>query len=137
MTSTVMKVGILPRSEYVKRTIAIAKGEYIPKRGEPKVWFESLRSMAEALSSDNQELLRLIAEKKPQSLSELELISGRKKSNLSRTLRMLEDYGIVSVKRANQRVIPQVRATDFKVEFGLTLGRSGLTQKRRVAVGEP
>lgn len=135
MNTTVMKVGILPRSEYVKRTIAIAKGEYTPKRGEPKVWFESLRSMAEALSSDNQELLRLIAERKPQSLTELEQISGRKKSNLSRTLRMLEDYGIVSVKRANQRVIPRVKATDFKVEFGLTLGRSAPPPKRRVAVG--
>ena len=135
MSSTVIRVGILPRAEYVKRTIAIAKGEYTPKRGEPKVWFESLRSMAEALSSDNQELLRLIAERNPQSLTELEQLSGRKKSNLSRTLKMLEGYGIVSVKRTDQRIVPRVKATDFKVEFGLTLGRFSPALKRRAAVG--
>lgn len=123
MTTNVIKVGILSKELYVRRTIAIAKGEYKPKKGEPKIWFESLRSMAEALSTDNQELLRLIAENNPQSLSELEVISGRKKSNLSRTLKMLESYGIVSVKKSEQRLIPRVKATDFKVEFGLNLGR--------------
>lgn len=131
MAASVIKVGILSKDQYVKRTIAIAKGEYKPKKSEPKVWFDSLRSMAEALSSDNQELLRLIAENNPQSLAELETISGRKKSNLSRTLKMLEGYGIISVKRKEQRLIPRVTATDFKVEFGLNLGRPEV--KRRAA----
>lgn len=125
MTTNVIKVGILSRKMYAKRSIAIARGEYTPKKGEPKIWFESLRSMAEALSSDNQDLLRLIAEKNPQSLAELEQLSGRKKSNLSRTLKMLEGYGIVAVKRQDQRMIPSVKATDFKVEFGLNLGQFG------------
>jgi predicted transcriptional regulator len=125
MTANVIKVGILSRQKYAKRSIAIARGEYTPKKGEPKIWFESLRSMAEALSSDNQDLLRLIAEKNPQSLAELEQMSGRKKSNLSRTLKMLEGYGIVAVKRQDQRMIPSVKATDFKVEFGLNLGQFG------------
>lgn len=124
MSNNVMKVGIMSRAAYAKRSIAIARGEYVPKRGEPKVWFESLRSLAEALSSDNQELLRLIAEKKPQSLAELEEISGRKKGNLSRTVKMLEGYGILSVDRTNQRIVPRVNATDFKVEFGLTTSRA-------------
>jgi len=123
MTTNVIKVGILSRQMYAKRSIAIARGEYTPKKGEPKIWFESLRSMAEALSSDNQDLLRLIAQNRPQSLAELEEMSGRKKSNLSRTLKMLEGYGIVAVKRQDQRMIPIVKATDFKVEFGLNLGQ--------------
>jgi predicted transcriptional regulator len=123
MTTNVIKVGILSSQMYAKRSIAIARGEYTPRKGEPKIWFESLRSMAEALSSDNQDLLRLIAEKNPQSLAELEEMSGRKKSNLSRTLKMLEGYGIVAVKRKDQRMIPSVKATDFKVEFGLNLSQ--------------
>lgn len=131
MTTNVIKVGILSRQMYAKRSIAIARGEYTPRKGEPKVWFESLRSMAEALSSDNQDLLRLITEKNPQSLAELEQLSGRKKSNLSRTLKMLEGYGIVAVKRQDQRMIPSVKATDFKVEFGLSLGQFGESIGRR------
>ena len=123
MAANIIKVGIISKEDYAKRTIAIAKGQYKPKKGEPKVWFDSLRSMAEALSNDNQLLLRLIAEKKPQSLAELEALSGRNKSNLSRTLKMLEAYGIVSIKRNDQKLIPTAKATDFQVEFGAYLGR--------------
>jgi predicted transcriptional regulator len=119
MTTRVLKVGIISRSDYVKRTIAIAKGEYQPKWDEPKVWFESLKSMASVLSHENQTLLRLIIEKNPQSLSELELISGRKKSNLSRTLKTLERYGIVELSKKNHKLVPKVNAFNFRVEFGL------------------
>lgn len=75
----VMNVGIISREEYVKRTIAIAKGAYKPKPNEPKVWFESVKSLSQVLSNENQALLKLIIEKKPQSLAELEKISHRKK----------------------------------------------------------
>lgn len=119
MATRVLKVGIISQADYMKRTIAIAKGEYKPKSDEPKVWFESLRSMAEVLSNENQELLRLISEQKPQSLSDLENLSGRNKSNLSRTLKTLERYGIVGLEKIEKRVVPKVYATDFKVQFGM------------------
>ncbi len=62
MITKVMKVGIISRGDYAKRTIAIAiaKGEYKPRRDEPKIWFESLSSMSQVLSSDNQNLLKVI-----------------------------------------------------------------------------
>lgn len=135
MKSKVINVGIISRDDYIRRTVAIAQGNYRPGPGEPKIWFETLRSMAEALSPDNQELLRLIAEKAPQSLAELEQISGRKKSNLSRTLKMLEGYGIVSIIRKRQRLIPKVHATDFKVEFGVNLGKFPERDKRPTLSG--
>ena len=103
----------------MKRTIAIAKGQYVPKRGEPKVWFESLQSMAQILSNENQELLKTIVEEKPASLQELEAITGRKKSNLSRTLKTMSRYGIVELKKQKKTVKPMVKATSFKVEFSL------------------
>ena len=115
----VMNVGIMSRENYKKRTIAIASGTYRPKENEPKVWFESIKSLSQILSNENQELLKLIIECKPQSLSELEKISHRRKSNLSRTLKTLERYGIVSLKKRSGKVVPTVEATDFKVEFGL------------------
>lgn len=118
MKSKTLYVGIMSKSDYIKRTIAIAKGEYKPKADEPKVWFESIKSLAQILSNANQELLKTIAEKKPQSLSELEAMTGRKKSNLSRTLKTLERYGIVVLEKEKNMVIPKVQATDFRVEFG-------------------
>lgn len=109
----------MSREDYKKRTIAIAKGTYKPKKNEPKIWFESIKSLAQVLSNENQELLKIIIECKPKSLTELEKISDRKKSNLSRTLKTLESYGIVSLNKENGKVIPTVKATNFKVEFGL------------------
>lgn len=119
MKTKTLKVGIMPLDEYKKRTIAIAKGEYVPKKDEPKVWFESLKSMAQILSNENQELLKVILEKQPKSLSELEQLTGRAKSNLSRTLKTLQRYGIVKLTKIKNTVIPEVQATNFKVEFGL------------------
>ncbi len=115
----VMNVGIMSRKNYQKRTIAIANGTYRPKENEPKIWFESIKSLSQVLSNENQELLKLIIECKPQSLSELEKISHRRKSNLSRTLKTLENYGIVSLHKEKGRVVPTVEATDFQVVFGL------------------
>jgi predicted transcriptional regulator len=120
-----IKMGIMSREDYKKRTIAIARGDYKPKRGEPKVWFESVQSMAQVLSRENRELLRIIEEQKPESLKELETVSGRKRSNLSRTLKTMSRYGIVDLVKQNRTVKPVVRATDFKVEFGVTASYGG------------
>ena len=123
MVAKVMKVGILSKKDYIKRTIAIAKGDYKPRRDEPKIWFESLSSMSQVLSSDNQNLLKIIIEHKPRSLAELEKLSDRKKSNLSRTLKTLERYGIVELPKLQGKLVPKVIATDFKVEFGLNYSK--------------
>lgn len=114
-----IKIGIISRENYKKRTLAIARGDYTPKKGEPKVWFESVQSMAQVLSSENQKLLRIIRDEKPQSLKELEKASGRKRSNLSRTLKTMSRYGIVELVKQDRMLKPVVKATDFKVEFGI------------------
>jgi len=119
MKKNVIKIGIISPDEYKQRTIAIAKGEYQPSRHEPKIWFESLHSMAQILNNDNQKLLEIILEKKPGSLKELAEVSGRKESNLSRTLKTMNRYGIVDLIKNKKAIRPIVKATDFKVEFGL------------------
>jgi predicted transcriptional regulator len=63
MNHKTLNIGILSKADYIKRTIAIAKGEYKPKADEPKVWFESIKSVAQVLSNENQELLKTIAQK--------------------------------------------------------------------------
>lgn len=125
----VVKIGIIPKEMYIKRTIAIAKGQYKPSGDEPKIWFESMQSMAQILSSENQELLRIIQEKKPDSVTELETMSHRKKSNLSRTLKVLERYGVVRFEQTSgRRKKPLVLATDFEVSFGLNTGFNNFDQ---------
>jgi predicted transcriptional regulator len=119
MATRVLKIGIISKKDYIKRTLAIAKGEYKPRKNEPKVWFESTKSMSQILSAENQELLRVIINNKPRSITELEEITKRKKSNLSRTLKTLEKYGIVELSKIKGKIMPKVKVTDFRVEFGL------------------
>ena len=119
MKMKTIRVGIMSKEQYKQRTIEIAKGLYKPKKDEPKIWFESVKSMAQILSNENQKLLQAILNNNPQSLKELEELTGRAKSNLSRTLKTLERYGIVELHKEKNALVPEVKATHFKVEFGL------------------
>jgi len=119
MAKKVIRVGIMSREDYKKRTIEIARGERKPKNGEAKIWFESLQSMAQVLSEENQQLLSIIQKQKPTSLKDLAAVTGRKPSNLSRTLKTMSRYGIVELVKHKRSVMPIVKATDFRVEFGL------------------
>ena len=108
-------IGILPQKKIRERMLAIARGDYKPKKGEPKVWFTSMKSMAEVLSDKNRELLHVIAEVKPESLQDLAEATERKSSNLSRTLKTLESYGFVELRKKNKKVIPVAKATEFEI----------------------
>ena len=108
-------IGIMPQDKIRERILAIARGEYKPKRNEPKVWFPSMKSVAEVLSDNNRALLKMIAEIQPESLSELADAAGRKPSNLSRTLKTMEHYGFVELRKRNRTVKPIVKATEFEI----------------------
>ncbi|HEX4066672.1 MAG TPA: MarR family transcriptional regulator [Acidobacteriaceae bacterium] len=115
-----LKIGIASREAYKKRTLAIAKGDYVPRRNEPKIWFESIGTLSQILSDQNRSLLRLILQKQPQSLHELAKVSGRAASNLSRTLRTMERYGLVQMEPGpNRQLIPRVHysGVEFTVSF--------------------
>ena len=113
-----LKVGIASREAYKKRTLAIAKGEYAPAKDEPKVWFESLATLSQVLSDQNRDLLRLILETRPQSLHELATQSGRATSNLSRTLRTMERYGLVYFEPGpNRQLAPRVNYSGVELEM--------------------
>ena len=92
---TTLNVGIATLEQYKQRTMAIARGQYVPARDEPKVWFQSLETMSQVLSDRNRALLGLIVKTQPRSLTELAQKTGRAKSNLSRTLKTMERYGLV------------------------------------------
>ncbi|CAP44342.1 HVO_A0114 family putative DNA-binding protein [Bordetella petrii] len=87
-----------------------------PQGGEiPSILFPSLASLAAVLSDDNRHLLHLIHNKQPKSLTELAELSGRKVPNLSRTLKTMADYGLVSLQRNVRDVQPTALATEFLV----------------------
>lgn len=126
---TTLRVGIASYEKMKERTRAIARGELKPGPRDPKVWFPSTESMARILSSRNQDLLEVIRRTSPQSLTELAEATGREKSNLSRTLKTMQRYGLVQVKElSNGRLAPKV--TYKRVELTMELGENTRTESK-------
>ncbi len=122
---TTLKVGIASYEEMKERTMAIARGEYKPKRGEPKVWFTSLQSAARVLSFDNRILLGLIAEQRPDSIAELARLSGRSANNLSRTLKTMARLGLVTMeKKKRGRKAPRFSYDDIMLDIPIPIGKA-------------
>jgi predicted transcriptional regulator len=95
---TTLKVGIASYAQMKARTMAVARGERRVRRGAPKIWFTSMESFSKILSDRNRSS-GPHRRKQPQSLAVLSELSGRAKSNLSRTLRTMERYGLVQLTK--------------------------------------
>ena len=119
-----LRVGIASYEQMKARTLAIARGNYKPAAGEPKVWFTSAESFARVLSDRNRALLGIIAESGPESLARLAELTGRKKSNLSRTLKTMERYGFVQLSRGVRgSIIPRVPYQNISLTLPLSKPR--------------
>ena len=93
--------------EFKDFTLAVARGEKKVDPNEPRIWierrdaqgeatvqFQSLEAGAKLLSTRNRALLRLIATREPQSVTELAAMAGRAPQNVQRTLSRLSAAGI-------------------------------------------
>lgn len=125
MKSKEIRIGIMPYEDFKNYTMDIADGKHRRQKNEPKVWFESIETMSQVLSTKNVELLKLMEKEQPQSISELADLSGRKKGNLSRTLKKFASYGIIDIEERKRSKVPIPKATCFKIEYGKEYGEIG------------
>ncbi len=120
MNTKVLRVAIAPREAIIRYTRDVVAGRHRRAAGDPDVWFTSIESFAKVLSESNRALLAMIALRRPDSIDALAAASGRAKSNLSRTLRTMERYGLVRLERgAGRKVKPSV--TFARVELRLNV----------------
>lgn len=115
----ILKVGIASTEAIKQRTIEIATGKRKRDRNDPQVWFTSINSLAQVLSEPNRLLLEMIRRAEPASMTELAGLTGRKASNLSRTLRTMENYKLVRLEKVNQHVRPIVDWDKLDIEIPL------------------
>jgi predicted transcriptional regulator len=118
MKNKVLKVGIAPREAIKRYTLDVVAGRRKRSSHDPDIWFTSVESFAKVLSERNRALLALIADQQPDSIDALAAVSGRAKSNLSRTLRTMERYGLVRLDRSGGRKVRPV-VTFRRVELSL------------------
>lgn len=110
-----IKIGVMPENKFRQYMLDIAAGRTIPKRGSPKIWFHSMKSLAEVLSDNNRALLKIIADEQPETIKELAQISGRQASNLGRTLKTFEHYGFIKMEKKARTKKPIAKAIDFDI----------------------
>ena len=88
---------------------------------EPTIWLSSIRGFAKLLSRHNRNLLALIARDRPSSITELAELTGRHKSDLSRTLNEMSRHGLVELVRGPRGTLrPRVRCGRVQVGIPLT-----------------
>jgi predicted transcriptional regulator len=134
---TTLKIGIATYEEMKARTLAVARGERRIAADEPRVWFASTESFAKVLSAGNRDLLRVIAEHAPGSLDELARMTGKAKSNLSRTLRTMEGYGLIRLERGERgRVRPKVIHDRVELDLPLIRSQTASESEGRLRAGQ-
>jgi len=117
---SILRIGIASPEYMRERTIRVAKGEIKRKPDDPRVWFSSIESFANVLSTRNMLLLQIMRKSKPASLSELAKQSGRAKSNLSRTLHAMERVGLIELKQGKggrKMPVPKYDANQIELHF--------------------
>ncbi|NKJ02575.1 helix-turn-helix domain-containing protein [Novosphingobium sp. SG707] len=130
---TTLKIGIADTEEMKARTLRIARGEEKPSADDPKVWFISTESFSKVLSASNRDMLRLIAENEPDSLDALAELTGRAKSNLSRTLKAMTSYGLVRMERSGKKLAPKLIHDRVVLELALTSSRRKPSRPKETA----
>lgn len=118
-----LKIGIADTEEMKARSLRISRGEEKPSPDDPKVWFISTESFSKVLSAPNREVLRLIAEHEPESLDALCDLTGRAKSNLSRTLKAMTGYGLIRMERSGKKLAPKLVHDRVVLELALASPR--------------
>ncbi|MFV0447864.1 MAG: helix-turn-helix domain-containing protein [Vibrio sp.] len=110
------RIGIMSEKLIRMRLLAIAQGKYKPQQDEPRVWYTSINAISQILRPENIELLRLIDSERPESLTQLSELTGRAKSNLSNTLKALNEKGFVRLEQGvGKSVKPVALFTDFEI----------------------
>jgi len=129
--------------EFIRWTKLIVADPSVAAR-TPKRWFDSDKTAAKALgaspeaivkllSEENLALLHLIATRQPDSVRELSELARRKESNLSRTLKKLQEAGIVRLEKGPGRTrAPRLVARRVTLDLDLSGGGSVVSVKRRV-----
>jgi predicted transcriptional regulator len=113
----------------------------------PKRWFDSeetakkgLRTefspeaLVKLLSADNLKLLHLIGTQRPGSVRELAMLVKRKESNLSRTLKKLQEAGIIALEKGPGRIrAPRLIARRVTLDLDL-VGTGSVAALKRSAM---
>jgi predicted transcriptional regulator len=96
---------------------AVARGERPAPADAAKPSFNSVEALVRLLTPENRQLLAMIRDRKPRSVTELVRLTGRAQPNLTRTLAKLEAVGLIRTKAVGRRKAPSTAIKKIVVEI--------------------
>jgi predicted transcriptional regulator len=96
---------------------AVARGERSARADAGKPSFNSVEAIVRLLTPENRQLLAIIRDRKPRSVTELVQMTGRAQPNLTRTLAKLEAAGFIKMKAVGRRKAPSAAVKKIVVEI--------------------
>ena len=96
---------------------AVARGDRKAPADAARVSFNSIEAVVRLLTPENRHLLAVIRDRAPKSIAELARLTGRKSSNLSRTLAKLEAAGFVRLRSVRNQKVPVPTIRKLRVEI--------------------
>ncbi len=86
--------------------MAVARGERKPPAGANLKSYNSVTALVRLLTDENRDLLAMIRDRRPESISELGKLSGRSRGNVTRSLSKLETAGFVEFVQSGRTKKP-------------------------------
>jgi len=115
VTRRILHIGVASKTYIHKRMLAIAKGELRQLPSDPRVWFTSFEALARVFSKQNMMLIEILREKDLDSITALADAAGREKTNVVRSLKVLEEFEIIEYQEgAGGRRAPRLKYDDFQ-----------------------
>jgi predicted transcriptional regulator len=114
------------------RTLRIARGEEQPSPDDPKVWFISTDPFPRSVGTQPRNAApdRGAGAGFLDALAEL---TGRAKSNLSRTLKAMVGYGLIRMERSGKKLAPKLVHDRVVLELALASPRRKASRSKETA----
>ncbi len=116
----ILRIGVRSYEEAKAQARAVVRGEASRSPDEPTAWVTSTASLAQLLSEENRRLLEIIDREQPASIGALAELAKRAQPNVSRTLAMMESYGLVEfLEGPNRQKAPRVAYDELDIVYEL------------------
>jgi predicted transcriptional regulator len=115
MTKRTLYIGIASKDFIHKRMLAVAKGDQKQRPNDPRIWFTSFEALARVFSKANIMLIEILREKDLASITDLARAVGKEKTNVLRSLKILEEFEIIEFREGEGgRKAPRLKYDNFQ-----------------------
>ncbi len=97
---------------------AVMRGENV-KPEEPQYTFTSFEAFRKTMTPQRFALLKVIREKRPESIKELAAITNRDMKNISEDVKILLDMDLIEMEKHGKNKAPRLHYDGFRLEVAV------------------